>query len=597
MKTIRTCTVAAALAMAASAFAQAPTPTVNLGLISNPATLTGTLTGFVAGQVQWIRFELPVGATLAGSGYLDLDTNGGTLTGGDSMIGLYDAAGNLLDSNDDSGAGLYSMLSYGRVTPNRPGLAATGNATGVGSAHAGGSGASDITGGVYWLGVTGFSGTTFGATNWGITSTHTRTGDVAYRIDYVGNPPVLPPFCALTVAPTTGAVGASAIATATVTPGTAGGVGITVSLNAASIDGGTVSLLDNGVAPDAVAGDNIFTGSVTVGAGASVGAQTLTSTVTDSALRTSTCTATYTVIPPPPANDDCTGAIAAITGANPYNTAGSTTSTPASTCGAIGTDIWYTWNSGPGGQTTVATCGSTTVDTAIAVYSDCATSIACDDDSCGAQSTLTFCAAPNTNYLLRIGDFAGGNPHTGTFTISQIPGSGSPSIDAFATPTCGTTGTSVTISAEVLNAGCPAQTLTSVSADASIIGGGTVTLLDDGVAPDAVAGDGTFTGATTYGATPSNGDIVVTGTFSGGGTATANVAMTTPGGGTDEAGDSLMMAGSAGTPNAPLASISGSLVSFGSCTSTSNDVDLWRIRDDGHAALPLQQQRYRRRCQ
>jgi hypothetical protein len=557
-----------------------PVANVDLGTLTNPSTVTGTLTGFVAGQVQWIKFTLPVGATLAGAGYLDIDTNGGTLTGADSHIGLYTSTGVFLDSNDDSGPSFYSMLSYGRTTPNRPGLAFTGNATSNGSVHAGGSGAADIAADTYSLAVTGFGGNTYAA-SWVVGTTHTRTGDVAFRIDYVGNPPSLPPFCALALAPVTGPVGTTFVATCTVTPGTnptsTFGAGA-VSLNAAAVDGGTVALLDDGNPPDLVLGDNIYTGNVTVGPLAAFGAQTLTSTVTDLQARSSTCTANFTVIAPPPANDNCTGAVAISgTGNFPYDTNGATTSTPAATCGAIGTDVWFTWNSGPGGQTTVATCGFTAVDTAIAAYSDCATSIACDDDGCGGvgASTFTFCALANTNYLLRIGDFAGGNPHVGTFSISQVPGSGTPSITAAATPTCGTTGTAVTITARILNAGCPAQTLVSASADASIIGGGTVTLLDDGVAPD-TAIDGTFTGSTTYGAAPSAGNIVVTGTFSGAGTATANVAMTTPGGGTDEAGDSLATAGV--VTGGPASSIAGSLLSFGSCASTANDVDMYLIR-------------------
>ncbi len=536
MKIRSVCSAAASLVLAAAATAQ-PTPNVDLGVLPNPSTTTGTLTGFVAAQVQWIRFEVPADATLAGSGYLDIDTNGGTLTGGDSHIGLYRADGTFLDSNDDSGPGLYSMLSYGRTTPSRAGLAPTGNAGSAGSTHAGGSGAADITAGVYYLAVTGFGGNTYGA-GFAVGTTHARTGDVAFRIDYVGNPSSLPPFCTLALAPTTGPVGTSFVATATVTPGSGPvSTGLAVSLNAANVDGGTVALLDDGVAPDAVAGDNIFTGTVTVGALSPFGAQTLTSTVSDAESRSSTCTATFTVVAPPPANDECAGAFAAVTGSNAYDTNGALTSSGnGSPCGAIGTDVWFVWNSGSGGTTTISTCGQTTQDTVIAVYANCGdtTALVCNDDSCGLQSSVSFCAAASTDYYIRIGDFAGGNPHTGTFVITQDAG-GAPTVAAAKSPACGGEGTVVTITTQLSNAGCPAQTITSASADASAINAGSTSLLDDGVAPDATAGDGIFTGSVTVGAGASSGDIVVTTNFSGGGSATNNLGHVVPG--ADDHGD------------------------------------------------------------
>ena len=87
------------------------------------------------------------------------------------------------------------------------------------------------------------------------------------------------PICGLSVSPGTGGIGATFTARCTVTPGVGPpSTGLGVSLNAASVDGGIVTLLDDGVAPDTTAGDNIFSGSVTVGLNATNGPKTVIST-------------------------------------------------------------------------------------------------------------------------------------------------------------------------------------------------------------------------------------------------------------------------------------------------------------------------------
>jgi hypothetical protein len=97
---------------------------------------------------------------------------------------------------------------------------------------------------------------------------------------------------------------ANIVVTATVSPGAAPpSTGLAVSVDASAVLGGTVNLLDNGVAPDATAGDNVFSGTVTVGAGATVGTQALTFNAVDAELRSATPSnrnVTITVCPPPP---------------------------------------------------------------------------------------------------------------------------------------------------------------------------------------------------------------------------------------------------------------------------------------------------------
>src|SRR6185295_4380677 len=105
---------------------------------------------------------------------------------------------------------------------------------------------------------------------------------------------------------------------------------------------------------------------------------------------------------------------------------GVTTSPQPQTCGLIGNDLWYTFTTGAAGNYTVATCAGSTSDSAIEVFSDCNTSVACNDDFCGLQSTINICNAPaSTTYLIRMGGFNGAR-WAGTFNISYSNGNAAP---------------------------------------------------------------------------------------------------------------------------------------------------------------------------
>jgi hypothetical protein len=91
----------------------------------------------------------------------------------------------------------------------------------------------------------------------------------------------------------------SAVVTATVNPGqNPTSTGLSVSLDAALVGGGTVTLLDNGAAPDVTAGDNIFTGTVTAANNSAVGTFSLPITVTDAESRTGTTSVSLTTREP-----------------------------------------------------------------------------------------------------------------------------------------------------------------------------------------------------------------------------------------------------------------------------------------------------------
>lgn len=91
-------------------------------------------------------------------------------------------------------------------------------------------------------------------------------------------------------------------------------------------------------------------------------------------------------------------------------------------------DVWYCWTASCTDTVFVRTCGQTTVDTKLAVYEGCdcppadAALLDCGDDRCGAaQSTAVFHAVAGRSYLIRLGNYPGKPPGTGSLTIGCGP--------------------------------------------------------------------------------------------------------------------------------------------------------------------------------
>jgi len=86
-------------------------------------------------------------------------------------------------------------------------------------------------------------------------------------------------------------------------------------------------------------------------------------------------------------------------------------------------DLWWCWTATCDGLVTVETCGLTGIDSKIAIYDGCgcpvddARLLACNDDSCGLQSSVQFTAVNGAQYLIRLGVFPGAPPGTGSFNI------------------------------------------------------------------------------------------------------------------------------------------------------------------------------------
>jgi hypothetical protein len=121
------------------------------------------------------------------------------------------------------------------------------------------------------------------------------------------------------------------------------------------------------------------------------------------------------VVPPMvPPNDDCsTPIVLPGPGTYAYDTTLATTSAQQSgTCPNAYKDIWYRYDATTNGSATVTTCGLVTgtyTDTVLAVYNGSACpssgSIACNDDSCGLQSNVTWTTVCGQTYMIQVGQF------------------------------------------------------------------------------------------------------------------------------------------------------------------------------------------------
>ncbi len=133
---------------------------------------------------------------------------------------------------------------------------------------------------------------------------------------------------------------------------------------------------------------------------------------------------------PAPSNNNCASAlnIAANTDV-PFSTYGATTDGPLEadrlplTDDTVGNDVWFRWVASCTGAVTVGTCGSS-FDTRIAVYNACPvifnSAIACNDDACGLQSSVSFDAVSGEDYLIRVGGYSNA-VGTGVLRIDACP--------------------------------------------------------------------------------------------------------------------------------------------------------------------------------
>ena len=474
-----------------------PSVFTDLGTHTALESFSQSVTLTAANNVQWFKIVLPA-ASASPASYVDIWFNTpGDIT--DTVAGVYNNTGARIAYDDDSGPGLMSQFSFGQVSPSRPGI-------GSGSVFSGQSGS--LSAGTYWIAVIRYqTGNSFGLSNWAVTSTYTgpqRTTTLNFNIFPAGSPSN--PSGNGTSVPSSGGIGTTFVASVTVTPGSnPASTGLAVSLNAFNVDGGSVTLLDDGVAPDVTAGDNVFTGSVTVGPFATPGSKSLAFTITDEQSRTGNGNLGFGVTPP---NDNCANATLISEGTCSWDNSAATTDGPSPTCQATtNKDIWFRYIPTFSGTQTISLCG-TNFDTVLSVYNACGgAQLACDDDACdginppgsGLASIITNLSITNgTPLLIRVAAY-GSQPAGGPGTLTINPPPSNPTGIGTAAPDHGAVGATFVATVAVTAGNYPPSTGLGVSLDAVNVDGGTVVLRDDGVAPDAFAGDKVFSGNVTVG--------------------------------------------------------------------------------------------------
>jgi hypothetical protein len=125
-----------------------------------------------------------------------------------------------------------------------------------------------------------------------------------------------------------------------------------------------------------------------------------------------------------PANDDCGSPLTIGPGGVSFDTTSATTGSQGQSnpCGTIENDLWYAWTPSGTGTATIDTCGQTALNTSLAVYSGSGcpsgAALACNDDGCGQQSSVTFNIVAGTTYLIQVGSSPGSGGGPGSFIIS-----------------------------------------------------------------------------------------------------------------------------------------------------------------------------------
>jgi hypothetical protein len=118
------------------------------------------------------------------------------------------------------------------------------------------------------------------------------------------------------------------------------------------------------------------------------------------------------------AQDNCASAVAIGNGTTNGSNVGATSGPdPLGSCGAMGNDVWFSYTATCTGTVLVSLCGSG-YDTVAAAWSGTCgalAQLACNDDSCGLQSNISFAASSGTTYYISIGGFAGSQ---GNFTMN-----------------------------------------------------------------------------------------------------------------------------------------------------------------------------------
>jgi trimeric autotransporter adhesin len=250
----RSALVTQSVIMATYGMAGQPAQFDNVGAISC-GSFTRQLS-LPAGQVRWVRVDLPAVQSIVNSGtWVDLyNVDVSTTPGLNPAMAVFDSQGRLVATDNDDGSGSLAELSFGQTSPLHP----AGPNGGVGANGRDGS----LAGGTYWIAVA-WSVITGSASNWRVVYGTGAGGDIALRGDVVASTCATPMLVTPTASPSTASIGQTVRLNATLTRGvnpsstfTASGSGVVI--DATSLDLGIVSLFDDGLHGDGVAFDGVW---------------------------------------------------------------------------------------------------------------------------------------------------------------------------------------------------------------------------------------------------------------------------------------------------------------------------------------------------
>ncbi|MBI1190559.1 MAG: hypothetical protein GC200_07790 [Tepidisphaera sp.] len=292
----------------------------------------------------------------------------------------------------------------------------------------------------------------------------------------------------------------------TVTPGlNPDSTNLAVTLDGSSIGLGSIQLLDDGVNDDGIPGNNVFGANASVPTGTSAGDYTLGFTVTDAQSRSAFGSIPVTVLPPVPACPDYSQPQsfsnlisdgAAGNGANSFvnlNFTGTEMATELHVSGRLVSQTAFTWpndarlrisfSDGSFEDLVVFTeiGGFTTIDANDVLIPFAAPHAA--NTIVGMETFEIFDDTPGPDAIWQglCVAYKASNTNPVITAASITPANTFPDVD-------------VQFSATVVPGANPTSTGLTANVDAGPIGGGTITLLDDGIHDDGIAGNGVFGG-------------------------------------------------------------------------------------------------------
>jgi hypothetical protein len=123
--------------------------------------------------------------------------------------------------------------------------------------------------------------------------------------------------------------------------------------------------------------------------------------------------------------DSCTSpTVIAGLGPHAFNNSAAAAGTNAAMCVGATRDVWFRWTAPTSANYSVSTCGGASIDTVLAVYAGSAcpggAALACNDDSCGLESTATFSTTAGSNYVIQLASYgtSAGGSGTISFTVA-----------------------------------------------------------------------------------------------------------------------------------------------------------------------------------